>query len=87
MNKSKSKKALESTNWNEALGTHWNEPNISFCLLLKTVSFTLEKYTPLTQITKKMQKTSNKRCLTKALLHQLTAKNIYIKVVQSKRPK
>ena len=66
MNKSKFKEALESTNRSETLAPHWNDSNISFCLLLKTISSILEKYAPLTQITNKKQKTSNKPWLTKA---------------------
>ena len=53
----KHKETLANTNWNEVLATYCNDPNISLGLLLKMVNSILDKLTPLTRITKKMQKT------------------------------
>ena len=60
MNQEKFKEALASTSWNEILATYRNGSNISLGLLLKMRNSILYKYAPVSQITKKIQKTYSK---------------------------
>ena len=68
------------------MATYCNGTHISLGFLLKTAYSILDKYSPLTQVTKKMYKTYSKPRLTKGILASINKNKIYKNFCKAKNP-